>query len=115
MSRSPSAAARGSSSGTSAVPMTHPVIVRVPIGTSTRAPAAGVSMPSGMRYVSRSSCGTGTATDARRIMAGYRSPSPSSPRSSARTFFMSSQTSRLRSGLRSRYAGWNVGIRRASP
>ena len=30
-----------------------------------------------------------------------------------RTFFMSSQTSRLRSGLRSRNAGWNVGIRRA--
>ena len=29
--------------------------------------------------------------------------------SSARTFFMSSQTSRLRSGLRSRNAGWNVG------
>ena len=101
-SRRPSATARGSSSATSSVPVTHPVIVRAPTGTSTRAPTAGVSMPSGILYVSRSTCGTGTATDARRVMAGYRSPPASSPRRSARTFFMSSQTSRLRSGLRSR-------------
>ena len=32
-----------------------------------------------------------------------------SPRRMDRTRFMSSQTSRLRSGLRSRKAGWNVG------
>src|SRR5512143_3789510 len=45
---------------------TIPVTRRAPSGTSTRTPGAGTSTPSGTRYVSRSSAGTGTATETRR-------------------------------------------------
>jgi hypothetical protein len=41
---------------------TMPVTVREPRGTMTRAPIAGVGMPSGTEYVNKSSVGTGTAT-----------------------------------------------------
>src|SRR5262247_2858278 len=41
---------------------TTPVTDLVPIGTMTRAPTAGTSMPAGTVYVRRSSAGTGTAT-----------------------------------------------------
>src|SRR5207247_9434405 len=41
---------------------TMPVTIREPRGTTTRAPTRGVSKPSGIAYVSRSSLGTGTAT-----------------------------------------------------
>ena len=40
----------------------------------------------------------------------YASASSAAACRMARAFFMSSQTSRLRSGLRRRNAGWNVGI-----
>src|SRR5688572_23373840 len=42
--------------------MTMPVTTREPSGTSTRAPTTGRTCPSGTLYVSRPSCGTGTAT-----------------------------------------------------
>src|SRR5262245_45621545 len=42
---------------------THPVTVRVPTGTRTRAPIDGSSRCSGTRYVRRSRNGTGTATE----------------------------------------------------
>src|SRR5262249_43173245 len=41
---------------------TTPVTERVPTGTTTRAPTAGVGVPRGTRYVSRLRVGTGTAT-----------------------------------------------------
>ena len=51
----------------SAAPVTTPVMRRAPSGTSTRAPQGGRSRPSGTRYVNRSSPGTGTATETRRL------------------------------------------------
>ena len=51
-----------STAGTS-VETTSPVIVRVPSGTSTRAPLTGLSAFAGTRYVSSGSVGTGTATE----------------------------------------------------
>src|SRR5437867_165659 len=41
---------------------TIPVTVRVPTGTTTRAPTTGVAIVSGTEYVRRSSVGIGTAT-----------------------------------------------------
>src|SRR5262245_814902 len=44
-------------------PVTNPVTVRRPSGTSTRVPRAGSAMPVGTRYVRSGRDGTGTATE----------------------------------------------------
>src|SRR5205814_7698568 len=57
MLTSPSSSSKGSAAST-----TTPVTILDPSGTTTRAPTVGAVIPSGTRYVSRFSAGTGTAT-----------------------------------------------------
>src|SRR6476469_1122850 len=102
---------------------TTQVTERVPTGTTTRAPTAGVGVPTGTRYVSKLRVGTGTATWMNTGLglraSGFGAfpcdrlqpfwPGAWSLESEAckspRATFISSHTSRFDAGLRRRYAG----------